>query len=366
MRVTLVGSINPGVTLASGVRAYVLALARELNRLGQDVRVLGVGPSTVPSEDFEFVPITDRAVSSAEFVLALGRYLRRAEPLDGVVHGGRPDDLVPFHVEAKHVPTVLTLHGVHGIHVRAKRGPIVAAAYRLAEGYSLARTDAILCVSPDTLAHFQARYPSLSDRMRMIPAGVNMDLFRDRPREEARREAGLTPSGRHLVFVGRFEPEKNPIRIADEFARLRRGHPDAKLLMVGNGRLGGTLRAMAAASDGGISVLPPLPQERLAAVLAACEALVVASRHEGLPTIALEALACGTPVVGTRVGILPDIIRHGTNGFLADDPADLFALMEKALYGTSWVGKACRDSVRDFGWDRIAPRILEVYREVAA
>lgn len=365
MRIHLVGSLNPAVTVPSGVRSYVLALASGLSRLGQDVRVLGVGPQVAETEEFEFVPITEHAVSSAQFVLALARYLRRAEKLEGIVHGGRPDDLVPFHIEAGHLATVLTLHGAHSVHVRAKRGALFAAAYRLAERYSLDRARAILCVSPGTHAYFSKKYPRVASRLRIIPAGVDMTLFRVRSKEEARHRVGLDPSAKYLAFVGRFEPEKDPIRILTEFVKLRTRHPDAKLLLIGNGRLENELKTMAVAHQDCVAILRTMPQDQLAAILAASDALVVASRDEGLPTVAFEALACGTPIVGTRVGILPEVIRPGTNGYLVDSPTELHPFMEKALYGTSWVEEVCRASVREFGWDRIAPEILEVYREIA-
>jgi len=107
-------------------------------------------------------------------------------------------------------------------------------------------------------------------------------------------------------------------------------------------------------------------QDRLAILMAASDLLVLASKHEGLPTVALEALATGIPVVGPGVGILPEVVIPGVNGFLASTSLDLESLMEKALYDSSWDPSTCRSSVRVHGWDKVAPAILEVYRDIAS
>jgi D-inositol-3-phosphate glycosyltransferase len=200
----------------------------------------------------------------------------------------------------------------------------------------------------------------------MIPAGVDMDLFRVRPREEARARFRFQDGQKIVAFVGRLEPEKNPILVVEEVLALAQRHPDAHLVMVGGGRMATTVRKLAQSARDRLTLLDPMPQEELAWFLSAADALVVASCHEGLPTIAIEALACGTPIVGTRVGILPEIIKTGMNGFLMESLSQLRFFMEKALYEVDWVRDACRTSVRQVGWDRVAPAIMEVYREISA
>ena len=366
MRVNLVAAVNPSMHVASGVRSYVLTLAEELASRQVEVTVLGFGPKARDSIPFEFVPVTERVGSASQYLIALSAFVRRAKRLEGVVHGNRPDDLVPFHLEAPGLRTVLTLHGAHGLHVRAKRGPLAATAYRLAERYSLEHARAVICVSPDTLTHFTRKYPRLQDRFRMIPAGVDMGLFRIRPRAEARARFRIPGDQKILAFVGRLEPEKNPTAVVEEVLALAQRRPDAHLVMVGGGRLAPTIRDLAQSTPNQLTLLDPMPQEELAWFLSAADVLVVASRHEGLPTVAIEALACGTPVVGTRVGILPEIVKAGANGFLVESPSELRFFMEKALYEMDWVGETCRASVRQVGWDRVTPAILEVYREISA
>jgi len=264
------------------------------------------------------------------------------------------------------LPKVVTLHGVHGVHVAARRGPAAAALYRLAERYSLRRTDAILCVSPATLNHFQHCYPHLAGRLRMIPAGIDTRIFKVQNTQAARRLLGFPEDGKLIAFVGRFEPEKRPDWVLDEFRSLRRSHSDVRLVMIGEGSMAGALRGKLSTSGDPVSLQSSVPQDVLARYLGASDLLVVASRHEGLPTVALEAMACGTPVVAWPVGILPDIVKSRVNGFIAHSEHEFRALIEEALYETSWMREQCGASVAMFGWEKIAPAILEVYREISS
>lgn len=366
MRVNLVAAVNPEIPSASGVRSYVFSLARELVSRGVEVSVLGYGREGQDSTVFDFVPVADRVTMASHYTLALARYLKRNRAIDGVIHANRADDLLPFHFGAPNLRTLLTLHGTHGTHVRAKRGRLAATAYRVAESLSLERALAILCVSPDTLAYFASEYPNTIDRLRMIPAGVDLDVFQIRSREVARARFHLRESEKIAVFVGRLEPEKNPELVVKEFLWLSKRHPDALLVMVGAGRLLPQIRDLVRSLGNRAILWEPMDQEDLAWLLNTADILVIGSRLEGMPTIAIEALASGIPLVATSVGILPMLVKDGTNGLLVEGSAHLGSLMEKALYEVDWSSDSCRASVAMFGWDRIAPAILEVYDEILA
>src|SRR5439155_10887382 len=143
-------------------------------------------------------------------------------------------------------------------------------------------------------------------------------------------------------------------------------HADAYLVMVGAGRLMSEIRSLVHSLGERIIIFEPMAQENLAWLLSAVHVLVIGSWTEGLPTNAIEALASGIPLVATSVGILPMLVKNGMNGFLAEGSQHLGTLMEKALYDVDWSSEGCRASVAMFGWDRIAPAILEVYREILA
>jgi len=330
------------------------------------VVVLGIGPQKFIVDGFEFVPVIDRISNAFQFALAAMRFARKHSNLRGIVHGQRPDDLVGFHLLAQHVPTLVTLHGAHGLVVLDRRGRVVGSMYRAVERYSLSRTRAILCVSPRTQAYFEANYPHLRDRLHSIPAGIDMDLFRPHDRDGARARFGMSEAARVVLFVGRFEQEKNPLDAMAAYFWVWERHPETRLVMVGNGKLASPLREWAAGTPAPVEILDSVSQEELAWLLSAADVLVVASRNEGLPTVALEALAAGTPVVGTSVGLLPDIVKPGVNGYLVDQISELPFFLERALCETRWATDRCRETVRAFGWDRVAPAVLEVYHEISS
>ena len=164
MKINLVSGFDPTIQRASGIRSYVLSLARQFAKLGQEVNVYCLGSGAWEDGGVRFVPVTRSVRNSAFFILALGRFLSQDRGLEGIVHAQRPDDLVPFHLQMDILPKVVTLHGVHGVHVAARRGLVAASVYNLAEQYSLLHTDSILCVSDDTYDHFKKEYPELVPR----------------------------------------------------------------------------------------------------------------------------------------------------------------------------------------------------------
>jgi glycosyltransferase involved in cell wall biosynthesis len=115
------------------------------------------------------------------------------------------------------------------------------------------------------------------------------------------------------------------------------------------------------------------PAERVAGWLRGCRAAAVPSlrmpsgRSEGMPTVVLEALAAGAPLVATRTGGIPDVVEHGRNGWLCRDrdPQDLAdRLLEALAAGREAVGEAAADSAERHDWARVAERYAETFERV--
>lgn len=244
----------------------------------------------------------------------------------------------------------------------------------------IAGADRILAPTPAEAAHLVDLYAADPGRIRIVPPGVDHSLFF--PRDGERAKARLHLAGVRLVlFVGRLQPHKGPDIAVRALAEAVARHPgvmrDVVLAIVG-GPAGpqGTaevagLMDLAAAEGVGDRVMffPPQPQARLADFYSAAEAVLVPSRTESFGLVALEALACGAPVVAAGTGGLRYLVLDGENGYLVPghDPAAyadrLVALLSDPAAGRR-MGQAGVTHALRFSWDRTAAQVLSVYGEL--
>jgi D-inositol-3-phosphate glycosyltransferase len=240
--------------------------------------------------------------------------------------------------------------------------------------------DRLVAATPAEAAQLVGLYGAAPERIRVVPPGVDHGLFFPRPRREARARLHLV-GVRLLVFVGRLQAHKGPdlaVRaLAEAIARDPVGTSDVVLAIVGgpsgsgHGAEVARLMDLAAALGVGerVMLFPPQPQARLADFYAAAEAVLVPSRSESFGLVALEAQACGTPVVATAVGGLRFVIEDAVTGFLVEghDPADhadrILALLADPT-GARRMGHAGLERSLRFSWDATANEMLSVYREL--
>jgi glycosyltransferase involved in cell wall biosynthesis len=154
-------------------------------------------------------------------------------------------------------------------------------------------------------------------RLRVIPNGVDTDLYKPSNESVAERRQRLgVPAKAYLIgTAGRFFPEKDYGTLLRGFAAFAATHPAAHLAMIGDGPEGRSLETLAASCGDDIAARIHFLGWRtdLPDVLPLLDAFALSSRSEGLPLVALEALACGVPVVATPVGDLPEVVAEGTS-----------------------------------------------------
>jgi glycosyltransferase involved in cell wall biosynthesis len=198
----------------------------------------------------------------------------------------------------------------------------------------------------DRIARSLFDYGVLPERIVTIPNGVDtVDVFRpDRyERIAARRALGLSETGAVLAWIGRLAEEKRPQQFLDIVASFD-AHKPLTGLIVGDGPLTASVnRSINRARKNKIDIrhFAHMPREEIARVYVAADFLVITSSIEGLPFVALEALACGCPVAATDVGDLRLLIRDGETGFLvpADKTDELTKLISSTLDDASLLAR---------------------------
>jgi glycosyltransferase involved in cell wall biosynthesis len=260
------------------------------------------------------------------------------------------------------VPTVCSFHTLYGEFVKQYRGlkPLSAVLWWLMRHYHN-RADLNLTVSSAMQEDLVQRG---FQRVALWPPAVDNDLFHPRRASPAMRAhlTGGRPERPLLLTVSRLAPEKNVGFLADLVRRL----PDACLAIVGDGPDRAALERRFAGSDS--RFLGYLKGEELAEAYASADAFVYASETETMGNVILEAMACGRAVVAPHAGGIPNLVSHGTTGFLYR-PKDLHGALEptRALLTDKdvrvRVGQAARRAIEERDWEQSIGRVRQVYAE---
>jgi glycosyltransferase involved in cell wall biosynthesis len=271
------------------------------------------------------------------------------------------------------VPLVVTAHSLFGEHADDTIRELMAPNLRAA--------DRVIAVS-EHVADQAVDLGVQRNRVRVIRSGVDTERFRPRDRLRARERLNVAEATPLVLFVGNLEPRKQVDVLVRAIARVRRhlSLPPVELLVVGSGESAGIedqtarLRQLTADLGLGDSVrfLGRVDESRLQDCYAAADVFALASSSEAQGIVALEAMACGLPVVSTAVGGLLATIADGETGFLVP-PGDADSLAERLLElltdarRRQAMGAAARGAVaRNFAWPRAIDDTVAVYREVVA
>jgi D-inositol-3-phosphate glycosyltransferase len=220
----------------------------------------------------------------------------------------------------------------------------------------------------ELVSHYNADF----DHIDIAPPGVDLSVFTPAFRSRSRAERGVPPGTFHLLFAGRIQRLKGPQILVKAAALLRERRPDINLKLTILGALSGAkdfnLKSLvtAAGLDDVVTHHPPVGAADLAGWFRSADVVVMPSYSESFGLVALEAQACGTPVVATRVGGLSRAVFDGRTGLLVDGhrAADWAEALE-ALYDDPAtredMGRAASVHAQSSGWQRTAAITLESY-----
>jgi len=243
-----------------------------------------------------------------------------------------------------------------------------------AEGQLVQNCDRIITATAREIRELERFYEAPAARMQIIPCGVDLNLFRPVDQATARRQLGFDPAEKLLLYVGRLEPEKGIERLLAAIGHLKE-LPNIKLAVIGgDGHHEPEFQRLLQLSKeldirDKVFFAGRVDQQDLPAYYSAANLLVVPSHHESFGMVALEALACGTPVVASDVGAMRSIIIENETGCVvsqADPPglADKIEAYFKELRFRFSSPETIRDSVAKFAWPIIADALTEEYLAV--
>ncbi len=372
-----------------GAGVHVDFLVRELRRLIEvDVHCMGEPRegATAHAERDPRLPGANAALQVLSTDLSMTAALA-AGGADGV-------DLVHSHTwyanMAGHwskllydVPHVLTAHSLEP--QRPWKAEQLGGGYRIsswAERTAFEAADAVVAVSNGMRADVLSCYPALDPaKVHVIYNGIDTDFYAPDPQRAVLDRLGVDPERPYVAFVGRITRQKGVphlLRAGLSFAEdlqivLLAGAADTPELAA---ETDAAITELRAARDGVFLVSEMLPREEVRQVLAGALAFLCPSVYEPLGIVNLEAMACETAVVASRVGGIPEVVVDGETGLLVDYAADDPAAFEAGLAAA--VNRLAADpglavrmgrtgrarAVAEFGWDAIAARTVELYRSL--
>lgn len=374
-----------GTRDTGGMNVYVREVSRCLGQMGHhiDIYTRAHDPKDVqvdcPSENVRVIhiqagPVEDMGKMAQyshlpDFILNMDSFLKPFE-----VHY----DLVQSHywlsaLVGQHyarrwgIPHAVMFHTLGAIKNSLPVGE-AESAVRLAAEKKLAQE--VQCIIASTALErkeLRILYDTDMNKISVIPCGVDTELFHPYDKEAARNALGLD-AGKIILFVGRIEQLKGIDNLIRALGMLP-SDARVRLLVIGGDEHSqpDVLRLQALAADVGISqkvvFLGPVAQNALPLYYSAADVSVVSSYYESFCLVILEALACGTPVLSTNVGVAPSIISDRRNGLLLDDnsPQSMAAGLMDMLYNGSYDSGEVRESVKGYSWDDVTRRIEAEY-----
>lgn len=392
---------QPGTGDAGGMNVYVLQTALRMAARGTEVEIFtratsssapptvqagpGVLVRNVVSGPFEGLDKSELPAQLCAFTAGVLRAEARHEP--GYY------DLVHSHYwlsgqvgwlarDRWRVPLVHTAHTL----ARVKNAALAAGdtpepkVREIGEQQVVDEADRLVANTAAEAAELVTHYGADAARVDTIAPGADLQRYAPGDRAAARVSLGLDPAEVVLTFVGRIQPLKAPDVLLRAAAELMSRRPGLALrVLVVGGPSGSGRESPAALSElaghlgiaAHVTFLPPRTAEQLVAVYRASDVVAVPSHSESFGLVALEAQACGTPVVAADVGGLGTAVAHGRSGLLVashrtDDWADALDLLVTEPQLRARLALAAPEHAAQFSWDRTADALLATYARARA
>lgn len=394
---------QPGVGDAGGMNVYIMRTAEQLAANGVEVEVFtratarqqppsvsvgdGITVHHVPAGPFEGLAKNDLPSQLCAFTAGVLR-AEASHPVGyfDVIHShywlsGQAGWLASDRWNVPLVHSAHTLAKVKNRDRAANDAPEPFARV-VGEEQVVAESDALVANTDAEADELVGLYGADPAKVMVVPPGVDTTVFRPGDTLTARRDLGLADDAIVIGFVGRIQALKGPDVALRAVARLRQLNPRLAeritMIVVGGPSGPGTdyphrLRRLVAEHRLGDQVrfLPPRRGDQLAQAFRACDVICVPSHNETFGLVALEAQACGIPVVAAAVGGLTTAVVDGTSGVLVNghDETDWAHALDRILTDTArrdLLSRGAVDHAHRFTWRHTATDLIHTYREVMA
>jgi D-inositol-3-phosphate glycosyltransferase len=379
-----------GGRVTGGMNVYVRELAREMANkghsvdiytkahqpqhgppinLGQNVRIIHL--DTGVDEDMPKLAIYDHI----QRLSSVAEDFRKYNQLQyDVIHGHYwLSGLIGKQLQTLwHVPHAIMFHTLGAIKNSLGIGECEPELRIESEKEVISSCDRVIASTTAETEYLMTLYGASSDKITVIPCGVNLELFQPVDKEIARKELGLDHQ-KIILFVGRMDPLKG---LEQMLMALTYMDGEKPLLMVVGGDANSQDQVQSLQRlvkemniEKRVKFVGPVAQSQLPLFYSAADVCAIPSYYESFGMVALESLACGTPIVATNVGGVRDLVRSREMGRVVADnsPLSLAREISEVIYqpdGNMEHLKMRRETVIDFSWAGIADRMLKEYHRL--
>ncbi len=366
---------------AMGARGYVVdvftrrasAESPEIQPFGPNARVISIDAG--PAEGVEKGAI---AGSLDEFESNMLSFVARESVAYDMIHSHYwMSGVVAINLAARWgVPHVAMFHTLGEVKNRARATEHEPASRIEAERRIATTADRIVVASAHEQHLLTALYGADAARITIVPCGIDLELFTPMEKEVARHKLGLKDGERVILFVGRIEPLKGIDILISAAAQLHEDENFIVLIVGGDSRASSEIAQLKAQAeklgvDHHIAFVGAVEHSQLPLYYNAADVCVVPSYYESFGLVAVESMACGTPVVASRVGGLTTTVQDGETGYLipwrCPEPfaERLELLLDNDELRASF-GRAGRLAVERFRWANVADAVGALYESLLA
>lgn len=353
--------------LTGGIEMHVYYISSALSKkFSVSILAERTGNCSDKISSFDKIPLVLTSVpsmpffSSLIFILrGLFNYVRKVGRVEIVhAHQALTPAILAFLIGRFYrIPFIITCHGSE---IRVQKSRVI----RLIQRFLFSKASHLTTVSTEMKKNLVNCHDVNPTKISVIPNGYDEQAV-GRLMENTKREYSVG-----IVFVGSLRPFKDPLTLLKGFGEIVGKYSNIELNIIGDGPLRGQLEAFCLENGLSSKVIfeGTKSHEQTLRAIAKSAIFVLSSVEEGLPTVLIEAMALGKPVIATAVGGVPKVVKDGINGILVppNSPRRVAKALEKLLNNLRLrrkLGEAAAESVKDYTWSKIAEKYEIMYQK---